>query len=620
MSAASATFDTVIERDQASWLLNTKNAIDYLDYAVEHKIPREQLHSENFMQRILRRCFQSTKFFASVFMSGTADQPMTHQHDGYWQILDDESIPKAAICCWRGFGKTVGIVAKSVKSILFQLDKFILVVSKTHDEASRITENIKLELFCNRKIRAVFGTFKQRKLAEMEDADAIDIDLMFSRRGWFACDPQTGEAVCFVMPKGVGQPVRGIQVRIGDKIWRVTTGYVDDLEDVEDLQNEDLREKNKKWFFDDLLPVTSSAKPVAAGVNKGRWNVAALKAGEWRPWRWIFTDTMKHEDCIMAMLLSNDAPEWRGKVYPQCELRKDADGKLRYYSLVPEWFSHQQIREEVRSRKMKGNMSGFCREFMCIPVNPADAMWQKDGFDRYSDELEGISRKMSWHRFVICDPGRTTNEDSCPTGMLALAVDPHEHQVRVRDEVNDKIEIDDVPRQAVDLCIRTRSETLLVEVDGGDDWIRRAFEDEVRRRGQNIHLLWIEAKKKTPDGEFGKGKDARKRRDAQGTLRLYRAKQIKHENKIKGGPLEQQQLSFPFPKRWDSLDCLGHFHRALDLMQIYFEHREPAKDDRSDEDNVMNLEIEKLRRAYNDGRVKQYSDVGEYNQMLGNVA
>lgn len=610
--------DTVIERDQNNWLLSVDNAVAYLNYAVEHKVPREQLHSEIFCRRILKRALQSTKFFAQVFMDGTADQAMTHQHSGFWAILDDETIPMAALCCWRGFGKTVGIVAKSVKSIIFQQEKFILVVSKTHDEASRITENIKLELFCNRKIRAVFGTFKQKKVAEMDDVDAIDIDLMFSRRGWFACDPETGEAICFVMPKGVGQPVRGIQIRIQDKIWRVTLGFVDDLEDVGDLQSEDLRDKNKKWFFDDLIPVTSSHKPVAVGVNRGKWNT---KPGEHRPWRWIFTDTMKHEDAIMALLLDPQlSPEWRGKIYPQCELRVDTDGKMRYYSLVPERFSHEQIREEVRSRKAKGNMSGFCREFMCLPINPADAMWQKDGFERYSDQLDQISRKMAWHRFVIVDPARTVGEDSCPTGMLAFGVNPHEHEVRIRDEINEKIPMEDIPRRAVDLCRRTNSETLLVEVDGGDDWIRRAFMDEVARRGANINLMWIEAKKKTVEGDYGKGKDARKRRDAQGTLRLYKAKQIRHEHKIRGGQLEQQQLSFPFPKRWDSLDCLGHLFRALDLMQIYFEFKEIAVAADGNEDNILHLEIEKHRRAYNEGRVRVYHDVDEYAHMIGSVA
>lgn len=608
--------NTVIENHQDNWPLTVANSVAYLNYAVAMQVPRAQLHQEPYMKRILKRSFQSTKFFAQVFMADSFKKPMTHQHDGFWAILDDDSIPRSALCCWRGFGKSSGIIAKSVKSICFQTEKFILIVGKSHDHASTITENIKLELFCNRKIRAVFGTFRQKKAEEMDGADAIDFDLMFSRRGWFACDPETGEPICFVMPKGVGQQVRGLNIRIGDRMWRVTLGIVDDLEDKTEMDNENLRKKVKEWFHEDLIPVTDDEQPVAIGVNAGRWNLAR-QPNHRPPWRWIYIDTMKHEDSLMSLLLNSR--DWKSKVYPWCELREDADGKRRFYSLVPERSSHAQVRDKVRSAREDGTMNGFCREYMCLPINPVNACWTRDIYCRFRESVEQISRKMNWTRFVICDPARTVNEDSCPTGALALGVEAHEHRIAVRDEINEKIPVEMLPSRMVDFCKRTNSQILLVEVDGGEDWIRRAFMEEVARRGSNIQLLWIEARKKSVDGDYGAGVEGRKRRDAQGTLRWYKSKQIMHEESIKDGPLEKQQLSFPNPRNWDSFDCLSHLGRALDLMQIYFEYRPAVESEVSDNEQIVSLEIEKQRRAYN-ARNPRYGDVDDYNHGLGNAA
>jgi hypothetical protein len=616
MSTETAARITVIEDHQSSWPLTVVNAVAYLDYAVAMNIPRVQLHAEPYMKRILKRSYQSKKFFAQVFMSGTFKKPMTSQHDGFWGILDDDTIPKAAICCWRGFGKSSGIVAMSVWSIVFQMEKFILIVGKSHDHASTITENIKLELFCNRKIRAVFGTFRQRKAEEMENADLIDFDLMFSRRGWFACDPETGEASCFIMPKGVGQQVRGLQIRIGDQIWRVTLGIVDDLEDKSEMDNDKLRKKTKEWFHEDLIPVTDDEQPVAAGVNKGRWNLAN---GRRPPWRWIYIDTMKHPDSLMMQLINSY--EWRTKIYPWCELRVDADGKARYYSLVPERASHMQVREKVKGERERGAMNGFYREYMCRPMNLENASWVKDGYVRYHEHDAQLSRMNAVTRFVICDPARTAESDSCPTGMLAFGIDAHEHQLWVRDEINDRLNIIDgsLSRTAIDFCVRTNSQVLLVEVDGGDDFIRREFMEAVAARGANIQLMWINAKKKTTEGEYMPGAEGRKQRDAQGTIRWYKSKQIKHEWKLKDGPLEKAQQAFPYPSEWDSLDCLGHLTRALDLMKIYFEYRAPVETGELFGDETINMETYKRIKAYNESN-PQYANVTDYNHGLRNVA
>lgn len=603
MTQPSAVLDSPV-----GWDLTVANARGFIDFAIENRVPREELLEHPFMQAILKKALASTRFFGQVFIDSYY-RPMTHQHEQYWDVIEDISIPYAAMICWRGFGKSTGGNTLAIQSICFQLDRFILVVSKTHDEASRITENIKLDLLTNRRLRAVFGSFKKsiRKAKDVEAMEDADFDLMFSRKGWFTCDPQTGAPSCFIMPKGCEQQVRGLSIYVMGLLWRPTLLIIDDLEDRELLTNEKNRDRIKNWLYDDLLPVVPAERPVAIGPMAGRW---VLKPGERPPFRVIYLDTYKHTDSIVAELL--DSPKWKSRVFPQSELRVDPDGKRRFYSLVPSFISHEQVRAEVRDAMRRGRMDGYCREFMCLPHNPANMSWTKDMFVRFKESDESLTMRADVTKFVVCDPARGTDGDNCPTGALAYGVSASEHYIWVRKEINEKIPVIEIPGRMCDLCVETGSRILFVEVDGPEDWAILDFQDEIARRCLPIHLIPLYARKKTPGVEYGSGVDARKRADAGGALRYYKAKQIAHEESLADGPLEKQCLSWPNPAGWDSLDCLGHFKRACMLINLYF-HIKPAAEAGFESDRSM---MKKLREA---SRRKQgnivYLEPQDYNEV-----
>ena len=569
--------------------LTADRARQYLDYAVEFDIPTDQLLQERYCQRILQKCLFDTKFFALVFMGESFDEAMTWQHDQIWRLLDDDTLPKTAVCMWRGGGKTTSMIAKIVKSICFRQEKFIMVVGKSFDYAARITENVKLELMANLRIRKIWGSVKQRSAAEIDQREYIEFS--FSQKGWFACDPATGTPFCFILPKGCNQQVRGMNVRIAGRMQRPTLMFIDDLEDDEEVLNELIRIKTRRWVAGALLPCVPRKRP---NPRTNRW---APKQGDgaWRPpWRIIYVDTLKHEDSQMAHILQSG--QWRTKIFPQSELRRDTEGKLRFFSLVPELISHEQVRRDVSDAKAEGSMDEYCREYMCLPMDPVNAQWTRDIFKRYEERIERLNKRRDIHRFLIIDPARTSNSESCPTGMLAFGADMKHRKIWVRKEINARLSIKEIPDIALDLALEMNSRLIAVEVNGVDDWMRQAFFDAAAKRGMNVQFLFVNAPTNAR-GSYGPGEEGRKRRDAAGAARRYKDGHIYHEVSLKDGPLEMQQLSFPKPARWDSLDCLGHLDRVLQQLGLFFEPVIDSKAPKFEDEDDWGELTQQLRAA-----------------------
>ncbi len=168
--------------------------VSYLDSAHERGVNPMK---DDLIRMINERCIYDTQFFAQTYMAESFEDPMTYQNKEVWALLDDESQPKTAVCAWRGFGKTTMYVAKRVKSICFRHRQFMMLVGSSHDYAAQITESIKSEILANHRIRFVFGNMKARSYE--------DVDLAFSKKSWFACDPQTGEHVVRTESEEVSQ-------------------------------------------------------------------------------------------------------------------------------------------------------------------------------------------------------------------------------------------------------------------------------------------------------------------------------------------------------------------------------------------------------------------------------
>lgn len=532
---------------------------------------------------ILRNCVQSTKFFAQTFLQETFDGVMTYQHDAVWDLIDDETIPKTAICAWRGFGKSSTIEAKIIKSILFRQHRFAMYVSKSHDFAATETETIKQELLVNSAIREVFGSLKAQAYS--------DVDLSFSRKSWFACDPKTGEPICFIVPKGANQQVRGSKVRISNKNQRPTFIGIDDLEDDEEVLNEDLRKKLRRWFTGALEPCVDPRH--APDPRTNRW--VPSKNPEWTPpWRLFYIDTLKHQDANMAHLL--DSSDWQGITFPQAELRVSTDTagkeKKEFFSLVPEIVSHAQVRRAVDVANADGNMDEFAREKLCLPMAPDSACWTPESFQHYNDGDLKLNSEPDVFRFIIVDPAKTSKQSSAFTAILGVAIDRIKQRVYLRDLINARMEPELITDKTFEMAIALNTRNIAVETAGLGEIGEFMFENAAAMKGISINWEWLNATLSGSRGDYGTGKDAAKRVRGSLVLPLYRAGVVWHDWTLKRSALERQMLSFPLCKNWDALDCAGYIPEVMKRYGISLDKPEEKKREQFFEDDAYYNELD----------------------------
>lgn len=576
--------------------LDPNECADLIDYRIEHGILYDE--SDEGLALILARSSYDTKFFGQCFMRESYDDAMTYQHDDYWECMDDEEAAFTGYCGWRGFGKSVGTKTKLVKGICFRQQPFSLLVGKTHDFAAGETEGAKTELIVNARIRYFFGSMKATSYE--------GLDQQFSRKAWFASDPISGEPIAFVCPKGVGQQVRGINVRIRGKFRRPTMIFIDDLEDKDLINSEEYRQKTWAWLSADLLPCPDQRKKPNPHTN--RWKEEPDNPQWTPPWRIWYQDTFKHEDSAMAKILNST--QWKTRLWGQSAARdtgekdpRSGDPIQEYYSLIPDLISDETVRAEVKHAIEGGNLDEYAMEKMCLAVAPGHMSWTKEGYQYYHEDLEKkIQKDDGYDRFIIVDPAKTANPRSAYTAILAVACNVTTGKIFIRKLINERLSSREIVEKSFELCVATNSTMMGIEDKGLEDWIRHQYKNE-RSSNKDYHrirFIWLEARGSGAEGDFGTGREAIKRARAAKILFYYEKKVVWHHASIKGSPLEQQQLSYPKPKWWDALDCAGYIPKVLEELGRYFAEVDAMPDDEyKDPWPVPNQRVETGNRIRN---------------------
>lgn len=491
--------------------------------------------------------------WAQYYKPEVFDHEMTYQHIEAWRMLGDYTIPKAVECAWRGKGKTTVCSTLVEHGICYRQFKFVLYISKSFDAACEVTEGIKTELLTNNRIKEDFGVLRAQEYGGQ--------DLSYSKKAWYVCDPQTGAPFAFVVPRGINQQVRGKQVRIGGRVYRPDFIVIDDLEDDTEVENEELRKRDRKWFFGSLMKCIDTKKNPDARSN--RWSVNYDNPVV-VPWRVRYIDTLKHEDAMMSRLLQDG--DWSRLVNPVGEFYKDEIGRQRIRSLVPELISTATLSREVASAKENGVFDEFCREMMCVPIATDGDNYSRDLFQYYNEGELHLQIRRDVDRMVICDPAKTATSRSAYTAILAAAFDASKNKGYFRKLVNRRLHPEEIIEEAIKLCLETNSQVLAVDLTGLDEWGEYLFKSFLAKAGMwDIQLIDLKGRVGAA-GDFGKGKEAAKIARAAMLLPFYRNKVILHEHSLKDSPLEAQALSYPRPRFWDCLDCAGYFPRALALM------------------------------------------------------
>jgi hypothetical protein len=190
----------------------------------------------------------SPQAFAEIYLKNNCSVPYSTMHIEIFQkLIDITHIRKAkvAIAAPRGHAKsTIVSLVYTLWCVLYDKERLVLIVSNTTEQANALLKDIKHQLKNNPLIEADFPEFSRGTKPKPWRDSKIQLP--------------NGAMICAY---GAGQSPRGIK---NDKD---IPGLIiaDDLENDEQAESEEQRDKLRSWFSGTLLN-TGHPEPTTSGL------------------------------------------------------------------------------------------------------------------------------------------------------------------------------------------------------------------------------------------------------------------------------------------------------------------------------------------------------------------
>lgn len=222
---------------------------------------------------------RSPMAFAKIYMHNHCECEFSRLHKEMFQFLEkatEKRKAKIAIAAPRGHAKsTIVSLIYVLWCILYEKEKLIIIASNTRDQAIALLKDIKHQIRENSLIRSDFPEICLGKKPKPWRDSRIQLP--------------NGSMICVY---GVGQNPRGIK----HDMDRPGLIICDDLENEEQAEVEEQRQKLEKWFKDTLL-------------HTGHPDTNIVVVG-----------TILHQDSLLAKLIDPEiAPGWVGRKYRAIE-------------------------------------------------------------------------------------------------------------------------------------------------------------------------------------------------------------------------------------------------------------------------------------------------------------
>ncbi len=503
---------------------------------------------------IAGECLSSTAAMCKTVFPERFSYEWSRAHKEVCQLMDDDSIQFLAIAAWRGFGKSSLVhTGYTSRRIALRDKRYIVPVSATSKLAVLHSENLKRELTRNPIFTELFGS--------MRSTDS------FSKEEWVANNPTKGcPGGTMVLPRGSGQQVRGI---LYDG-HRPDLIIVDDLEDRDNVMSVEQRQKDKEFFFQDLVGCLDRSR---------------------KDHRIIYIGTVVHEDALLSNLLTN--PSWTSVRYELCD--------DEFKSNWPERFSDADVRRIHDEFCDIGLEDAFYMEYRNLPQSKKSKPIQREHFKYYD---HGDVMPESGIKVVLVDPAKTATAGSCDTAIVAALVDPVTNRVYLLDMLSAKLHPDEIYEQSYQMC-RKHSATLLgVEVTGLNEHITWPFQNYLRMKAMPIQFIELKARRGPSQYTYGAtamnfGKESR---IGASLVPLYRQGLVYHPTSHNIlAQFEDQLLAFPRSKSVDLIDAFAYVSQFLSRGEIYMRSEEHGQHS-SDWDDMLRMsakrEDEALSRLY----------------------
>jgi len=327
---------------------------------------------------IIWRCATDIKLFSEIFFPHYCTDPFNQFHiDSFADYGYMERSVRRASAAPRGYAKsTIKILIKPIHDVVYQLEKFIVLVSNTEPQASQKAKDISTEFITNIALINFYGNFLPSKKVGATD--------FICRQKSFACR---------ILAVGSNTEIRGIRYREA----RPSKIVCDDVEHSNEVENEAIREKKEAWYRD-----------IISKIGDTKTNIE-------------FIGTVLHRKSLLRSLINNakyrsreykaiitwsDRPDlWEKWKAIYCDLDEDQrqDLALEYYRsnelemmkgvqvLWPERESYYFLMEEV----IETGLRSFMKEKQNSPMSDEEKVFDPEEFWWYEQtERDG---KVGFH-------------------------------------------------------------------------------------------------------------------------------------------------------------------------------------------------------------------------------
>lgn len=302
---------------------------------------------------------ESLKFFIWMNTFFVEDNKPAEAH---FQLLDHiyKKHQFKVIQASRGMSKTTLVDVYNVlywaylgKKPGFGVVNYVLLIMDTVAQVGSVMEHILMILDDNELLK------KYVQVTRSRGGDDPTIELINSNGDKF-----------IIKGRGAGQKLRGVKA----KGKRPNIILIDDLENDENVESKDSREKLRNWFFNALLP----------SVDPNRFEV-------------IMIGTPLHEDSVLNNVTESD--EWSAIKLPAADVYPPEPG-TKLMSAWSDRFTPEFLNRTMRMYTDLGKRNSFFQEYMLEVVSPENRLFDLSCLnywdeEEYADKVKGLSFYIS---------------------------------------------------------------------------------------------------------------------------------------------------------------------------------------------------------------------------------
>lgn len=293
-------------------------------------------------ERAVKLTAELIESFSGIFLSPRYDRPRptaAFHRIGWKMYASDE--PSVMLIAPRDHAKSTAFTFDyCLAEALFRTSDYIIIVGSTEEMAQEQLSNISEELHENEDLAGEFGPF----IFEVDQKTEVVVRLPDGHR-------------FRILARGAEQKIRG-------RLWkgkRPNLLICDDMEDDEQVESKERRQKFRKWFF----------RAARQALGKG---------GKIR-----VHGTILHEDSLLSRLRKNST--WK-HLFFRAHRSFDDFGDI----LWPERWSEKELRAKRQEFIDDQDSAGYAQEFLNEPGDNAVSFLRKEDFIPMTEEYMAVSK------------------------------------------------------------------------------------------------------------------------------------------------------------------------------------------------------------------------------------